>query len=179
MRPLIGSDEHGELICGPCAGTPGLDYTCRECGRGGEIHSERRCYRCVLAGRARHLAGDVSVPLPPRSDPVRLLGEDDHIHQLDRCLSDDSMPLDLRVGGALVLLFGLLVSRVMQLTRNDVSDDGEVTYLDIDTYRLMLPPGSPASPASSVTRTISDGHSPASEPPRRGCSPGRARLAPP
>jgi hypothetical protein len=50
------------------------------------------------------------------------------------------MPLDLRVGGALVLLFGLLASRVMQLTKNDVADDGEVTYLDIDTHRLRLPP---------------------------------------
>jgi len=50
------------------------------------------------------------------------------------------MPLDLRVGGALILLFGLLASRVMQLTKNDVIDDGEVTYLDIDSHRLMLPP---------------------------------------
>lgn len=58
VRPLIGSDEHGELICGPCAGAPGFDYTCRECGRGGEIHSDRRCYRCVLAGRARVLLSD-------------------------------------------------------------------------------------------------------------------------
>ena len=331
VRPLIGSDEHGELICGPCAGAPGLDYTCRECGRGGEIHSERRCYRCVLARRARelisdpagqvpsqlqplltalsavsnpatvvywlgksrsarllgslartgqpithdvldglpqtqslhyvrevlvnagvlqprneylerlapwleqllrdkpasharlvrpfahwsvlrrarraavggtygrgsadfararvlaalgllswldqrsqplealtqgdldqwlaggtttrravryfiqwargrHLTGDVSVPLPPRSGPVRLLSEDDHARQLDRCLSDESMPLDLRVGGSLVLLFGLLVSRVMQLTKDDVITDGEVTYLTIDGHRLQLPP---------------------------------------
>jgi hypothetical protein len=43
--------------------------------------------------------------------PVRLLGENDHIRQLDRCLTDDSMPLDLRVVGALVLLFGMLASR--------------------------------------------------------------------
>jgi hypothetical protein len=38
------------------------------------------------------------------------------------------------------LLFGLLVSRVMQLTKNDVVDDGGVTYLEINTHRLMLPP---------------------------------------
>jgi len=101
----------------------------------------RRAVRYFIQwARARHLTGEVSVPLPPRSEPVRLLGEDDHIRQLDRCLSDDSMPLDLRVGGALVLLFGLLVSRVMHLTKGDVHDDGEVTYLDIDTHRLMLPP---------------------------------------
>jgi hypothetical protein len=57
-----------------------------------------------------------------RSESARLFGEDDHIHQLDRCLSDDSMPLDLRAGGALVLMFGLHPSRVMQLTKNDVAD---------------------------------------------------------
>jgi len=78
----------------------------------------RRAVRYFIQwARARHLTGDVSVPVPPRSEPVRLLGEDDHIRQLDRCLSDDSMPLDFRVGEALILLFGLLVSRVMQLTK--------------------------------------------------------------
>ena len=41
IRPLIGSDKQGRPLCGPCAGAPGLDYTCRECGRGGEIHSGR------------------------------------------------------------------------------------------------------------------------------------------
>jgi hypothetical protein len=33
VRPLIGSNEQGRLVCGPCAGSAGLDYTCRECGR--------------------------------------------------------------------------------------------------------------------------------------------------
>jgi hypothetical protein len=48
----------------------------------------RRAVRYFIQwARARHLTGDVSVPLPPRSEPVRLLGEDDHIRQLDRCLS--------------------------------------------------------------------------------------------
>jgi hypothetical protein len=71
---------------------------------------------------------------------VRLRGEGDHIHQLDRCLTDSSMPLDLRVGGALVLLFGMLVSRITQLTKDDVTEDGPVTCLAIDGNRLALPP---------------------------------------
>jgi hypothetical protein len=50
------------------------------------------------------------------------------------------MPLDLRVGGALVLLFGMLVSRITQLTKDDVIEDGQATYLVIDGHRLMLPP---------------------------------------
>ena len=331
VRPLIGSSEEGRPVCGPCAGAPGLDYTCRECGRGGEIHSGRRCFRCVLAertqtllagpgrdvsvqfqpllealtsvtnpatvvkwlgtsrsarllgnlartgdpithelldglpqnqslryvrevlvssgvlaarnehlerlapwlehvlhdkpahharlvrpfmhwfvlrrarrnaarrtftrgsadfararvlvaldllswldhrghalsdltqadldrwladgtttrravryflqwARRRGLAGDLTVPLPPRQEPARLLAEGDHIQQLDRCLTDETMPLDLRAGGALVLLFGMLVSRITQLTKDDVIEDGQATWLAIDGHRLMLPP---------------------------------------
>lgn len=331
VRPLIGSSEEGRPLCGPCAGAAGLDYTCRECGRGGEIHSSRRCFRCVLAERARillagpggdvsaqlhpllealtavtnpatvvkwlgtsrsarllgrlartgdpithdllddlpqtqalhyvrevlvssgvlsarnehlerlapwlehllagkpahhaqlirpfthwfvlrrarraaarrtftrgsadfararvlaaldllswldhrgqalhdltqpdldqwlaggtttrrtvryflqwahgrGLAGELTVPLPPRQEPARLLAENDHIRQLDRCLTDEAMPLDLRAGGALVLLFGMLVSRITQLTKDNVVEDSQATYLAIDGHRLMLPP---------------------------------------
>ncbi len=49
------------------------------------------------------------------------------------------MPLDLRVGGALVLLFGMLVSRVTQLTKDDVIEDSQATWLAIDGHRIMLP----------------------------------------
>ncbi len=77
----------------------------------------RRAVRYFLQwARGRGLAGDPTVSLPPRQEPARLLAEDDHMRQLDRCLTDEAMPLDLRVGGALVLLFGMLVSRITQLT---------------------------------------------------------------
>lgn len=96
----------------------------------------RRAVRYFLRwARGRGLTVDLTVPLPPRPEPVRLPGEGDHIHQLDRCLTDDSMPLDLRVGGALVLLFGMLVSRITQLTKDDVTEDGPVTCLAIDGHR--------------------------------------------
>ena len=87
----------------------------------------------------RGLAGDLDVPLPPRQEPERLLAERDHIHQLDRCLADEAMPLDLRFGGALVLLFGMLVSRITRLTKDDVIEDNRTTWLAIDGHRLMLP----------------------------------------
>jgi hypothetical protein len=89
--------------------------------------------------RGRGLAGDLTVPLPPRQEPARLLAESDHIEQLERCLTDEAMPLDLRVGGALVLLFGMLVSRITQLTKDDVIEDGQATRLSVDGHRLMLP----------------------------------------
>ena len=101
----------------------------------------RRAVRYFLQwARGRGLADDLKVLLPPRQEPARLLAEDDHIRQLDRCLTDEAMPLDLRVGGALVLLFGMLVSRITQLTRDDVIEDGQATYLSVDGHRLMLPP---------------------------------------
>jgi hypothetical protein len=100
----------------------------------------RRAVRYFLQwARRRGLAGELTVPLPPRQEPALLLAEDAHIRQLDQCLSDEAMPLDLRVGGALVLLFGMLVSRITQLTRDDVIEDGRATWLAIDGHRLMLP----------------------------------------
>jgi hypothetical protein len=88
----------------------------------------RRAVRYFLHwAHGRGLVSDLNVPLPPRQEPERLLGEDDHIHQLDRCLTDEAMPLDLRVGGALVLLFGMLVSRIIQLTKDDVIEDSQAT----------------------------------------------------
>jgi hypothetical protein len=69
VRPLIGSSEEGRPVCGPCAGAPGLDYTCRECGRGGEIHSSRRCFRCVLAERPQPLLASPGGESPPSFFP--------------------------------------------------------------------------------------------------------------
>jgi hypothetical protein len=101
----------------------------------------RRAVRYFLQwAHTRGLAGELEVPLPPRPEPARLLAEDDHIRQLDQCLTDQAMPLDLRTGGALVLLFGMLVSRITQLTKDNVVEDGQVTYLAINGHRLMLPP---------------------------------------
>jgi hypothetical protein len=100
----------------------------------------RRAVRYFLQwARGRGLVGDLDVPLPPRQEPERLLAETDYIQQLDRCLTDDAMPLDLRVGGALVLLFGMLVSRITQLTKDDVIEDSRATWLAIDGHRLILP----------------------------------------
>ena len=103
--------------------------------------STRRAVRYFLQwAHGRGLAAALNVPLPPRQEPERLLAERDHIHQLDRCLTDEAMPLDLRAAGALVLLFGMLISRITQLTRDDVIEDGQTTWLAIDGHRLMLPP---------------------------------------
>ena len=42
--------------------------------------------------------------------------------------------------GALFLLFGMLVSRIMKLSKDDVIEDGQATCLSVDGYRFTLPP---------------------------------------
>ncbi|MBV9383459.1 MAG: hypothetical protein JO242_22710 [Streptosporangiaceae bacterium] len=105
------------------------------------LRRPRRTVRYFLQwAHTRALASNLTVPLPPRQEPARLLAEDDHIQQLDRCLTDEAVPLDLRAGGALVLLFGMLVSRITQLTKHDVIEDGQAICLSVDGHRLVLPP---------------------------------------
>jgi hypothetical protein len=70
VRPLIGSDEQKRPVCGPCSGTPGLDYTCRECGRGGQIHGDRRCFGSVLGERARILLTGPGGDVPAQRQPL-------------------------------------------------------------------------------------------------------------
>lgn len=61
----------------------------------------RRAVRYFIQwAHGRGLAGPTTwrCRFPRAGEPARLLAEDDHIQQLDRCLTDEAMPLDLRVG---------------------------------------------------------------------------------
>jgi hypothetical protein len=101
----------------------------------------RRAVRFFLNwAHDRGIANELQVVLPPRPDPSVLLDDDERVTQLRRCLQDTSLPLELRVAGALMLLFGLLLTRVLQLRASDVISDGENAYLNIDGHRLGLPP---------------------------------------
>lgn len=44
---LIGLDDDGNRVCGPCVGAA-IDYRCRACGQPG-VHADGRCSRCVTA----------------------------------------------------------------------------------------------------------------------------------
>jgi len=91
-------------------------------------------------GRGLHVIGDVRVPPRPKAEPVRFIDESDRGEQLRRCLTDDDLPLDVRVAGALILLFGLLSSRVAHLSKSDITDDGQMARLNLDGHQLQLPP---------------------------------------
>lgn len=88
----------------------------------------------------RGLTSKLAVPSRPRQNPSSLLDEDERWQLLSRCLSDETMPLDTRAAGALILLFGLTTSRIRHLTTGQLTRSGEFSYLTIDRHPVLLPP---------------------------------------
>jgi integrase len=56
------------------------------------------------------------------------------------CLTDTGMPLDLRVAGALLLVYGLTLSRIAYLTRDDIVHRDGQTWLRHYGHQLLMPP---------------------------------------
>jgi len=68
------------------------------------------------------------------------LTEDERWRQLRRLLDQDDAPLDARVAGGLVLLYGLPASRLRLLTVEHIQDDRGDTYLNFGSQPLFIPP---------------------------------------
>jgi hypothetical protein len=112
-RPLIAADDAGRLICGPCGGDDRA-WICADCGEFAGLHSEGRCVRCVVRGRARQ----------------RLTGPDGSVrHELSPLVDvlddiDDPRPLLNWLAGVGGMLLGELVAH-----------DGEITHEVLDRLR--------------------------------------------
>lgn len=61
--------------------------------------------------------------------PGNVLGDDERWTLLRRCLRDDSLALRLRVAGALVLLYGQIPTRIVELTVDNVTTTETATYV--------------------------------------------------
>jgi hypothetical protein len=116
---------------------------------------------------ARGIAPKLTVPAIPRQEPVRILTEDDRWGQLNKCLGDPFMPLDVRAAGALLLLFGLPASRIRQLRSEHLHVTGQNTYLNVGAHPLLVPPKLAvllhqlaAAPAARRPRLAGDGTEP-------------------
>jgi hypothetical protein len=88
----------------------------------------------------RGLTAEHDIPRPPaaRSDPI--MDEPERWQHINCCLGDDTLPLEVRLAGTLILLFGIPASRIRQLTPGHVSHHGDRTYLHIGDAPLLLPP---------------------------------------
>jgi hypothetical protein len=90
--------------------------------------------------RRAGLAGHAVIPPREPSSSLAILPEDERWEHLRRCLTDTVLPGDVRCAGALVLLYGLTLSKVTQLAAGDlvIRDDG--TYLALSAHELRVAP---------------------------------------
>jgi hypothetical protein len=101
----------------------------------------------------------------PKKQPRSTLAptsEDERWQQLRRCLHDTTLRLPVRAGGALVLLYGLPVSRVTAVRHSDLhTDTKNRTWLQVGERRLRLPPPSLDLCSPNATRPPPSPRSPA------------------
>jgi hypothetical protein len=94
----------------------------------------------VIWAAKQRLITDVHAPRRQIVKPEEPLDEDDRWEQLQRCIHDPALPLRVRVAGALVLLYGHPVSRIVALRALQVDERGDSVYLSIDRHAAVLPP---------------------------------------
>lgn len=90
--------------------------------------------------QARRLITGIEVPRRKESLPQRFQDHDDHAEQLRRCLTDDELPLEIRIVGALVRLYATPVARIVELTCDRFHRDDTHAYLVIEQNAVVLPP---------------------------------------
>ncbi|MFE0358049.1 hypothetical protein ACFW2I_31740 [Streptomyces nigra] len=94
----------------------------------------------ILWTNERGLTSSLEVPARSPEDPATFIEDDDRVEQLRRCVNDATLPLDVRVIGSLVLLMGLQVTRILELTVDDVVVQDSAVQLKLDGGFLTLPP---------------------------------------
>jgi hypothetical protein len=89
---------------------------------------------------SRGLAPKIQVQAPRPSLIGKMLDEEERQECLRRCVSDEYLPLDVRVAGALVALYGFRIIQIARLTHADIQARGGDFYLEIEQSALVLPP---------------------------------------
>jgi len=146
----------------------------------GEPH--RREIRSFLAWAAsRRLAPALTVPQrSSKQMPAGMQSEEDLGQQLQQCLTDTALPVDVRAAGAIVTLFGLPLSKIVQLTAEHLTERDGGVYLTMDKQPVLTPPrlavllhsAARASSRSALGRSLSG-----TEWLFPGFSPGRHQVA--
>ncbi|GHE39424.1 hypothetical protein GCM10018785_06300 [Streptomyces longispororuber] len=78
------------------------------------------------------------VPHRPKADPVGL-EEDSHWDLLHQCLTDATLPLEVRTAGAILLLFGQDLTRITALTTTALTTVDNTFFLTLDHAPIPLP----------------------------------------
>jgi hypothetical protein len=107
--------------------------------------SEGACTRRVVKdfldwAAGRGLAPELDVRYLPPSEPDLSVTNEERWEQLRRCLRDATLPLEARAAGGLVLLYGLPVSRISELTAEHLISGDTGHVLQLGGHRTALPP---------------------------------------
>ncbi|MGW2447033.1 hypothetical protein [Streptomyces sp. NPDC001675] len=90
---------------------------------------------------ARHLTrAGLTIEHPPSQLPGQFQIEEDHYAELRRCLNDPTLPSDVRIAAALIRLYALPLTRIVELTTDHLHHDADHTYLTIIRHPVVLPP---------------------------------------
>ncbi|MGH3757781.1 hypothetical protein [Actinophytocola sp.] len=94
-----------------------------------------------IAWAAKHqlIDDDIRVPVPQYPPKLRHLSTEERTAQLRKCLDDNEMPLHLRVGATLTILFGFPITATVRLRRSDILTDRDATFLRVGSHQLALP----------------------------------------
>jgi len=68
-RVLVGRNDEGGGICGPCCGTD-IDFSCRRCGSPGDILGDGSCVGCVTSDRINNLLAGEDGQIVPALIPL-------------------------------------------------------------------------------------------------------------
>ncbi|MBA8924515.1 hypothetical protein BC739_009081 [Kutzneria viridogrisea] len=88
----------------------------------------------------RGLSRRLTVPSIPRQEPADLLDDDERWRLVQRCLTDETLPIEVRAAGALIILFALQAQRIRHLTADQLTEKGDDTYLTAGRHPILLPP---------------------------------------
>jgi hypothetical protein len=94
----------------------------------------------LIWAAARSIAPELLIPVRPRQKPEQLLDETQRWNLLQRCLTDDTIDLGTRAATALLLLFGLPISRIRHLTTDQLDIGATSSFLRVGRHPLLLPP---------------------------------------
>ncbi len=94
----------------------------------------------LLWATQRDLVNSVGVEAAAVPAPSNLQDDHQQWQQLRRCLHDETMPLQPRVAGALILLFGSPITRLTAITLGQIEQRDGQTHLTLGRHRLLVPP---------------------------------------
>ncbi|MFI1004576.1 hypothetical protein ACIP10_09390 [Streptomyces galbus] len=89
---------------------------------------------------SRRLIDQLTIPMIPQRQPTDFLDDAEYADQLRRCLNDVEIPINFRVVGSLVLLFGIPIKNVLSLSVDDVWSEADGTYVKLGGKPIFLPP---------------------------------------